>query len=388
MKTTPFLQLNRAEARVQAVLLALVAWSILAFSLTGPGERSRFGPLKWADFAHFYTLGHIARFGPADALYDSVAQHAVQVSLIPESAGDSFRIAYPPLTAFFFAPFSRLPYVAAGALWAAISIALLLGIVTIIGRRSRLRTDWPLVYAVVLAFPPTWELVGYGQTTIVPILAFALAWIALDLKRPLLAGVALGALSVKPQFGIVVAVVALACSEWRLIAGACISVAVQVLLSAILFGWGVVASYAGTVLTVATTAMDVEASPHMQHSLRVLFGLLPGYVGLVLLVLTSAAVVVAVVRIWRTSADSRTRMGTLVLASVLVNPHLYVYDASLLILAGLWLGEAFSADSHWFWRRAYLLTLLVLVPTAALVRIQLSVVAMLELFYQAQRRVS
>ena len=61
----------------------------------------------------------------------------------------------------------------------------------------------------------------------VPVAAYALAWLALTRGRMFLAGLALGLLSVKPQFGLMLAFVTLACGEWWLMAGAITSVALQ-----------------------------------------------------------------------------------------------------------------------------------------------------------------
>ena len=113
--------------------------------------------------------------------------------------------------------------------------------------------------------------------------------------------------------------------------------------------------------------------------------LAPGPVAPVLLVLGSIVVLWAVWRVWQSTTDPRVRMGVVVIGSVLVNPHLYVYDATLLVLAGLWLGLVIE-DESWFWRRSYWLTVALLIPTAKFVPVQLSVLLMIELLYQLYRR--
>jgi hypothetical protein len=44
------------------------------------------------------------------------------------------------------------------------------------------------------------------------------------------------------------------------------------------------------------------------------------------------------VRAWRPGVPLRVRLALVVLAAVLVNPHMYVYDAVVLALPLLWLG--------------------------------------------------
>ena len=53
---------SAAHAKKHAVLTAVLLWiGAVVVTFAGPGERSIAGPLKGADFVHFYTLGHLAR---------------------------------------------------------------------------------------------------------------------------------------------------------------------------------------------------------------------------------------------------------------------------------------------------------------------------------------
>jgi alpha-1,2-mannosyltransferase len=354
-----------------------------------PGPFLPTGQAKWTDFVHFYTLGNIARIGPIELLYDEVGQHARQVALLPEYANAFFRPdTYPPLVAVAFAPLSRLPYTLAGLVWAAVMLVTYLSCALLIARQagpaSPLR-DRRFLVAACLAFPPVWLLFIHGQTTMFPFLTFALAWAALEQRRPFIAGLAMGLLALKPQLGVAIALVALLSREWRMIAGAAASVAMQAAATVWLFGTSIVWTYITTSLDVLRTAHVGEVKPYLQHSLRVLTTLLPDPIGAPLLAIGSVAVIWAVWSVWQSTTDPRVRMGVVVLGSVLVNPHLYVYDATLLVLTGLWIGLVLG-DEPWFWRRAYWLTVALLVPTAQFARVQLSVVLMLELLYQLWRR--
>src|SRR5436190_9675769 len=78
-------------ARRAAITGATVAWiAMAAFIALGPTSRSIFGPMKWADFPHFYALGAAAHAHRGDLLYDGRRLDALQRSLVPESAGDGF----------------------------------------------------------------------------------------------------------------------------------------------------------------------------------------------------------------------------------------------------------------------------------------------------------
>src|SRR6187402_2014953 len=91
---------SRREARVHASIVATVGWlGVLVFLLAGPGDRSIFGPMKWGDFVHFYTIGRIALERDVSVIYDARRQHDRQAALVPESASDFYVAPYPPQTA-------------------------------------------------------------------------------------------------------------------------------------------------------------------------------------------------------------------------------------------------------------------------------------------------
>jgi hypothetical protein len=380
--------ISAKRSRVHASVLATVAWSVVVVAVTIPGTHLVTGESRWTDYVHFYTLGNIARTGPISLLYDEVGQHQRQVALLPEYADDFFRPdAYPPLLAAAFAPLSALPYALSGLVWGVMTIAALLACVLFISRRAEPHSpqrDRRFVLSAALAFPPVWYLFLHGQTTIYPFLSFAVAWNALERQRPFVAGLAIGTIALKPQLGVVIAVVAVLCREWRLIAGTLTSLAVQAGITAMLFGTAILWQYLGASIEVARTGHLAEVQPHLQHSLKALTTLVPGQAGVFVLVPCTLAVIWLVFSIWRSTTDPRIRMGAVVIGSVLVSPHLYIYDAALLVLAGLWLGEA-AGHASWFWQRGYLITLLFLFPTARLIAVQFSVVAVLELLFQVWR---
>jgi hypothetical protein len=72
------------HATKQAMILATLLWIAAAvIGFAGPGNRGIAGPLKGADFVHFYTLGHLAAAQQLDTLYNMKALHDAQVALVP-----------------------------------------------------------------------------------------------------------------------------------------------------------------------------------------------------------------------------------------------------------------------------------------------------------------
>ena len=394
MSRLVFLPTSLREARVHAGIFASVGWLALGiFLLFGEGDRSVFGPMKWGDFIHFYTIGQIARERDVSLLYDASGQHTRQVDLVPASAPDLYIPPYPPQTALLFAPFSRLAYHWAAVVWALTTLAVYAWAVWVAWRpgRSVLRDGW-LVGIGSIAFPALWHLVANGQTTAIPILAFALCWMALERDRPFLAGAALGLLALKPQFGIAIAAVAILTWNWRLIIGGLVCLAVQLALVAIWLGPDVIGTYASWIVW---HLPDLQAlmypRPYLLHSLQAMTRVLPGSLSTVAWALLSAVVIWWTWRVWRVSSSWRVKMGTLVLASVLVNPHVYLYDLCLLVLPVIWIGGELAAnesETSWFWGAVYAFAVACLLPTAALLPVQLSVILLVYLLWQITQRVA
>jgi hypothetical protein len=388
---TSALHIGYREAKGHAILFACVGGlSVLSFGLLGAGDRSIFGPLKWNDFVHFYTLGQIARTGPPSLLYDADAQYIRQVELVPASVGRGFLPIYGPQTALLFAPLSLLPYLLAGWLWATITIAIYLWAVWIASRKARsVFYDEAFVIAAALAFPPVWLLPMYGQTTIVPLFAFAAGWLALEAERPFAAGLALGLLAVKPQLGLVLAPVAFVAAEWRLIGGVLVSVGVQFTAALAWFGPSVFPDYLRALRRLPISTALLEPDAYKMHSITALTKLLPGHANFVTWAGLSLLIVIATASIWRHSRSPRVRFGVLVLGSVLVSPHTAIYDVTVVALPVIWLGGWLleqNLDATWFWQSVYWLAVALFLPTALLIKVQLSVVIMAVMFVRVALR--
>ena len=392
--TAPVMRWPRSlrHAKAHAILLAFFIWIAAAVvGFTGPGDRGIAGPLKGADFVHFYTLGHLVSTQQTDTIYNMKALHDAQVVLVPESAPDFYPTVYPPQAAVIFAPFSGLPYRPALLIWNVLSIAVYALIVWSAWRRvSGQLTDRTLVLAAAAAFPPFWSLVLYGQITILILAAFWLGWLALERGRHYLAGVAFGLLALKPQFGIPLAAIVVACGEWRMLAGALTSVVAQAAAVWLVLGTSVFAAFAATLRVTMTHADWLESKPFMSHSLRALTRLLPDWAGLPLWAALAGVVLWYTVKVWKSDAPVRVRLGVVMLASILVNPHVIVYDVTLLALPLLWFGAYMletqrRAQAPAFGVLVYWLFAALFVPTAAAIGVQASVPLMMGLLVWTTR---
>ena len=375
---------SQRHATNHAILGATLLWiAALVVTFAGPGDRSIAGPLKGADFVHFYTLGHLTATHRIDAIYDIQTLHDAQVALVPASKPDLYPPVYPPQAALLFTPFSGWSYRPALLIWSAMTIALYGVIVWSVWRRVADRlSNRRLIVAAAMVFPPFWNLVLFGQISIFIVAAFWLGWLALERGRAYLAGAAFGLLALKPQFGIPLAAIVLACGEWRMLAGAVASVATQAVIIWSAMGTSMFTAFAGSLRITLTYVDLLEAKPFMSHSLRAITRLLPNAIGVPLWLALSTIVLWYTVRVWKSDAPVRVRLGVVMLASLLVNPHVIVYDVTLLALPLLWFGAYMldaerRAHARAFGALVYWLFAALLIPTAAAIRLQASVPLML-----------
>jgi len=382
------------QAKAHAVLVSVILWIAAAVvSFTGTSDRGIAGPLKGADFVQFYTFGHLASAHRINEMYDAASFHRAQAEILPESAREIYPPVYPPQAAVMFMPVTGLSYQRALFIWSVITIAVYALIVWSTWKQvADTLPDRTFVVAAATAFPPFWSLVLHGQVTVILLAAFWAGWLALERHRHWLAGFAFGLVAIKPQFGIPLAVVVLASGEWTMMAGALTSVAAQGAAVWLMLGTGALTAFAHNIPAMITVADLLEAKPFMSHSLRALTRLTPNWIGLPLWGALAAIVLWYTVRAWKSAAPVRVRLGVVVLAATLVNPHVIIYDLTVLVLPLLWFGSYMQAparqqDAEMYWTAVYWLFVLTFIPTAAVIGLQASVFVMIGLLVLVSRAI-
>ena len=160
--------------------------------------------------------------------YDFDAHHAVQKAVSGRADIPYFGWHYPPMFLLLAAALATLPYLAALALYQAVTLLPYLAVVTRIAGR-------PEAWLPALAFPAVFVNVTHGHNGFITAALLGGALLVLD-RRPLLAGVLLGCLAYKPQFGLLIPLVLVATGRWRTIAAAAATVLAIAGLTWIAFG--------------------------------------------------------------------------------------------------------------------------------------------------------
>lgn len=175
------------------------------------------------DFLAFHAAAERALAGDAAKLYEP----AYFSTLFVQEQG--FLWFYPPTMFLLIAPFGALPYGAAKFMWVSASMA---GIAA--GAYWLTRKNTALAFIAVFS-PAAWSLMKTGQLSAFFAL-FAIAGMLLSKTRPIVAGVLIGLLTVKPQYGLLIPAFLIATRSWRAICAATAMALVMAALSAVVFG--------------------------------------------------------------------------------------------------------------------------------------------------------
>src|SRR5262249_58736086 len=109
-------------------------------------------------------------------------------------------------------PLAALPYLPAFVAFEAVTLVLCL----IVVREIFADRSWSAIFPV-LAFPAVFWALGLGQNSFLTASLFGAGTLWID-RRPIVAGVCLGALCYKPHFALLVPLALLAGGHWRALA--------------------------------------------------------------------------------------------------------------------------------------------------------------------------
>lgn len=324
--------------------LAVLVTSLLVMGAAiGLGDMPHIagGELVLPDFMAHWTGGRMLLDGNTGALYDPAAQAIVQANEVGEGALAWF--VSPPIAAYLYAPFALLDYGVAAVAWTLFSVGCLVMagfLVRPIAPRL-FRENAAVVFLVLVATQPVFELIGSGQDTGLSVLLWV-GGIRLLLAGQNVAGGAVLALGLfKPQLFFVVPLVLIAQGRWRALAAWLTTAAGLGLLSIQAVGIGGVVDWV-KVLSSDTfeTAVQSGQAWKMQSlpALGSTLGL-PAWAGSVIAAL---AVLILILQLWRarTLGVAELPMWMLaIVATVVASPHLVVYDLVVALVPILWLVE-------------------------------------------------
>jgi alpha-1,2-mannosyltransferase len=386
--TTPSFGAKRLRA--YGTVLAICLWAVYLWNMSAPGLRDRSGNLKGTDFLHFYTLGSLALTHDGSDLYNLHAQSQLAATRVPAATGIEYLPLYPPQVSLFFAPLAEFPYAWALVLWLAASTAIYFVCCYLLWRACpNLRDQQITTLVFALAFPAFWHLIAWGQSSALALACFTAAFLALRAKRELLAGLAFGCLIFKPQLALGAAIVFVFALRWRMMAGALLTSMLELLAAALYYGFAPLRQWIRALLGVRNQLALLEPRLYQTHCLRTFWAMLVPWesVSLALYVVSVLFVSVLLLSCWRSQLPLSLRYSALLFASVLIAPHLTVYDLVILAPAFFLLSDSIlaklrrgSAHLEVLLYAAFVLPLLG--PLARWAHLQLTVPVMAAILYE------
>lgn len=286
------------------------------------------------DFLNYWTGGRLALSGEVEVAYDLGRYNALlRAWFSPEQSGMAF--SYPPHALPLLALFGALPYLAAYVVWCLVGAAGFVGIV--LGARPA--ADEKALLAALLLAPIVWVNIIFGQLGLLLAVLFVGALRALP-SRPVLAGVLMGVLTIKPQLGLLLPLVLLLVSAWRAIAAAVGTALALIALSLALFGlepWQLYLSQTMPLQWTFITHMDGFYTNQMITPYTALWSLgVP--IGTALMLQAAVAMVIAATTVitLRSAASWPLKSAVVAFGSVLMVPYVLAYDLAIPLAALVW----------------------------------------------------
>jgi len=369
---------NYPRITLALFLVICSMWVIMSKDMVDPkGE-----PIG-SDFITFWAASHLALNGHAQSAYNIPLLVKAEQIAIPASHS-VYAWFYPPTFFLTVLPLAFLPYIAA---YSAFMLSTLGACLLVLRRVVRGNTAmWCLA-----AFSGLWINLFHGQNAFLTAALAGAAMLCLE-RRPVLAGLFIGLLAIKPHLAILFPVALLAIGAWRSLMTAAVTaitfmaIGTATLGTAVLKGWLASLGYARQFLENGSLPWD--KMPSMFAFARLL-GVPVAWAYAVHLVVALGAVIV-VWRVWRSCLDWNLRGAALMTATFLVSPYVFDYDLVWLAFPVAWLALAGLRDG---WLRgerevlvvAWLLPLL-MVPIAIALRVQIGPLVLCCLMWITIRR--
>jgi hypothetical protein len=200
---------------------------IVTLSWVAPIPRDATSLVVGRDFLNFWMYGRAAWASDPSRFYDPrLYNEALQAFLGPHYPGQNW--SYPPSIMLLAAPFGRLGYLPALACWMAVGLGSIIGVL-----RGQFADKGAL--AAILCSPAAIFCLISGQSAFLTaaVLLTVIAW--LD-RRPVLAGLLLGLLTVKPQLGLLFPIMLAASGRWRVFFVAAATALIIIVATTAIFG--------------------------------------------------------------------------------------------------------------------------------------------------------
>ena len=287
-------------------------------------------PPATMDYLVFWYAGLETAAGRALELYNPLKFSANLV----ENFGKQFNIAtwlYPPHVLAIYAGLSKLTFALGWLVFGVISLAAYLFSV------AKIFPDKPRIALLCAISPATFICIMQGQTGIL-VSALLFAGLFAMPTRPILAGILIGLLTIKPQMGILIPFILI--FERRFLTFAVASLTTLVLIAASMawLGLDVWQQYLTSTMDGSSIALLKYIASLKIGSMLTLYGFAsalgaPHEIAMTAQALTALGCLIATWFVVRSNIDLTSKIITYILLTYLVSPYVMSYDFSAATLA-------------------------------------------------------
>jgi arabinofuranan 3-O-arabinosyltransferase len=281
------------------------------------------------DFVNVWSAGKLVLDGHPALAYDWDIQKQVQIAVLGQSYEGNFAWHYPPPFLFVAALLAHFPYAVAFIGWGATSLVPYLAVMrAIVGR--------PFGWLLAAAFPVvlTNTLVGQNGFLTASLIGGTLYLMP---TRPVLAGICLGLLSYKPQYGLLFPLVLIAASQWTVVFTAGVVAVAMAFVSWLAFGTETWQAFFHWLPMFSQAFLTEGRAPW--GKMQSIFALVRYFGGTEQLAwvfqwIMNGAVAVLLVLMWRSRRIGYPlKAAALAAGCLLVTPYLFLYDMMVLAIA-------------------------------------------------------
>ena len=314
-----------------SLVMMAVSYGVYAQSILGSKDWTLpQGPPVGGDFVAFWGAARAAITGLASDIYRPEAFEAVLQDVAMEREKFGLTWQYPPTYYLVILPLAAVPFFAGYLTWVAGT-----GAIFFTALQKSLGLRWPAL-VLIAALPVCFNAIITGQNGFLTA-GLLVAAAALPDKRPILAGIAAGLLTIKPQLGILLPFAYLAAGCWRAFFAAALTAGAMVGASVGLFG---IETWTAFLSGLAGVGDGVSRSVYPIHKMPTVFAALiktgaPREVAMGVQALVALVTIGAVSIAWRRLKDRETRAAILCAGVFLCTPYAYYYEMTILVFPAL-----------------------------------------------------
>ena len=331
------------------LFVAVYAVSAAVWLMSSKGLIDRAGHPIGADFIDPWSASWLTLHGAPSAVYDVARLWSVERTAVADPAVGFAGFHYPPTYLLIVLPLALLPYAWSLLAWTAATLAAYLAVMWKIDSEGV--SLW-----LAIAFPGALVNLINGQNGFLTLALLGGALLTIE-RRPILAGVMFGLMSYKPQYGVLVPIFLLATGRWRTTAAASITVVLFATLSFAMFGAQTWQAFFASIAFTRHVVLEQGGSGFEKLQSAFAAARLWGFsiaTAYAFQAAVSLAAAIAVIRVWRRTANPALHAAALATGTLLMTPYMMDYDLVILALPIAWIAIEGRRSSFLAWEKSLL----------------------------------